>query len=167
MSRFGQYLTRKLHEHGLSQSQLSSLSGISDAHISRLSKEERGLPKIETLVKIARAFKISLRQMLRELGYLEPDVVELPANLQTFLKSDRCPGDITVDQVEALASQSTYEGSEASPDAYGKVLDEIREQPVSRIQQALDGQSAALQEAVARMVESYVKTFGEHLESGS
>jgi len=167
MSRFGQYLTRKLHEHGLSQSQLSSLSGIADAHISRLSKEERGLPKIETLVKIARALKISLRQMLRELGYLEPDVVELPVHLQTFLKSERCPADITVDEVEALASQSNYEGSEASPDAYGKVLEEIREQPVSRIQQALDGQSAALQEAVARMVEAYVKAFGEHLESGS
>ena len=87
MSRFGQYLTQKLKEHGITQSQLSYRSSISDAHISRLSKEERGLPKVETLVKIAKALKISLRQMLRDLGYLEPSVGELPDNLQNFLKS--------------------------------------------------------------------------------
>jgi len=164
---FGQYLTQKLREHGITQSQLSYRSGISDAHISRLSKEERGLPKIETLDKIARALKISLRQMLRELGYLEPDVRELPENLQTYLKSHRCPPDIKVDEIEALASQSNYEGSEASPDGYGQILDEIRQRPISRIQQALDGQSSPLQEAVAKMVEAYVKTFGDSLESGS
>lgn len=167
MSRFGQYLTQMLREHGMTQSQLSYRSGISDAHISRLSKEERGLPKIGTLVKIARALRISLKQMLRDLGYLEPDVVELPENLQIYLKSDRCPSDVSVDEIEALASQSNYEGSEASPQGYAKVLEEIRQRPISRIQNALDGQSATLQEAVARMVEAYVKSFGDSLESGS
>lgn len=167
MNRFGQYLTQKLREHGVTQSQLSHRSGISDAHISRLSKEERGLPKIETLVKICRALKIPFRQMLRELGYLEPDVGELPTNLRAFLKSARCAPDISVDEIEALASQSNYEGSEASPDAYGQVLEEIRQRPTARIQHSLDGQPAALQEAVARMVEAYVKAFGESLESDS
>jgi len=165
MNRFGQYLTQKLREHSMTQSQLSHRSGISDAHISRLSKEERGLPKIETLVKISKALKTSLRQMLRELGYLEADVEELPANLQVFLNSGQCPPDIVVDEIEALASQSNYEGSEASPDAYGKVLEEIRERPISRIGHVLDAQSANVQEAVARMVEAYVKTFGDSLES--
>jgi transcriptional regulator with XRE-family HTH domain len=167
MNRFGQYLTQKLREHGVTQSQLSYRSGISDAHISRLSKEERGLPKIETLVKICKALKMPLRQMLRELGYLEPDVAELPSNLQAFLKSDQCPTDIQVEEIEALASQSNYEGAEASPDAYGQVLDEIRQRPTARIHQALDGQPAFLQEAVARMVEAYVKAFGESLEADS
>ena len=167
MTRFGQYLTQKLREHGMTQSQLSYRSGISDAHISRLSKEERGLPKIETLVKIAAALKMSLKHMLRDLGYLEPDVGELAGNLQTFLKSGQCPADITADEVEALASHSNYEGSEASPEGYVKVLEEIRERPIPRIQSALDGQSAALQQAVAKMVEAYVKAFGESLESDS
>ena len=167
MSRFGQYLTHKLREHGVTQSQLSYRSGISDAHISRLSKEERGLPKIDTLRKIAKALNISLRQMLRELGYLEPDVAELPENLRVFLKSEGCPPDLSVDEIEALASHSNYEGSEATPAGYKKILDEIRQRPTSRIQQALDGQSAAIQEAVARMVEAYVKAFGNALdESG-
>jgi transcriptional regulator with XRE-family HTH domain len=165
MSRFGQYLTQKLREHGMTQSQLSYRSGISDAHISRLSKEERGLPKIDTLVKIARALRVSLKQMLRELGYLEPDVGELPDNLQQFLKSTTCPQDVTVDEIEALASHTNYEGAQATPEGYAKVLEEIRERPTCRIQQALDGQPASLQEAVARMVEAYVKAFGDALDA--
>jgi transcriptional regulator with XRE-family HTH domain len=167
MTRFGQYLTQRLHERGMTQSQLSYRSGISDAHISRLSKEERGLPKIETLVKIAGALRISLKQMLRDLGYLEPDVGELAEHLRAFLKSSKCPGDITAEEVEALASHSNYEGSEASPEGYGKVLEEIRERPISRIHTVLDGQSSTVQEAVARMVEAYVKAFGDSLESDS
>jgi transcriptional regulator with XRE-family HTH domain len=167
MSRFGQYLTQKLREHGMTQSQLSYRSGISDAHISRLSKEERGLPKIDTLVKIARALRVSLKQMLRDLGYLEPDVAELPENLQQFLKSDGCPQDVTLDEIEALASHTNYEGAQATPEGYAKVLEEIRERPAHRIQQALDGQPASLQEAVARMVEAYVKTFGDALDAES
>ncbi|MBN1919075.1 MAG: helix-turn-helix transcriptional regulator [Verrucomicrobia bacterium] len=166
MSRFGQYLTSKLREHGISQSQLSYRSGISDAHISRLSKEERGLPKIETLCKIAKALNISLRQMLRDLGYLEPEVDELPDNLRGFLRSTQCPPDVSVDEVEALASHSNYEGSEATPEGYKKILEEIRHRPTSRIQQALEGQDAKIQEAVARMVEAYVKAFGDALDSG-
>jgi transcriptional regulator with XRE-family HTH domain len=167
MSRFGQYLTHKLREHGITQSQLSYRSGISDAHISRLSKEERGLPKIDTLCKIAKALNISLRQMLRELGYLEPEVEDLPDNLRVFLRSDACPADVSVDEIEALASHSNYEGSEATAEGYKKILGEIRQRPTSRIQQALGGQSAPIQEAVARMVEAYVKAFGDALESDS
>ena len=167
MSRFGQYLTQQLREHGMTQSQLSHRSGISDAHISRLSKEERGLPKIDTLVKIARALRVSLKRMLRDLGYLEPDVGELPDNLQQFLKSNTCPQDVTVDEIEALASHTNYEGAQATPEGYGKVLEEIRERPTCRIQQALDGQPASLREAVARMVEAYVQAFGDALDSES
>ena len=166
MSRFGQYLTHKLREHGITQSQLSYRSGISDAHISRLSKEERGLPKIDTLCKIAKALNVSLKQMLRELGYLEPDVDNLPDNLRAFLKSEKCPTDVSVDEIEALASHSNYEGSEAKPEGYGKILEEIRQRPTSRIQNVLDGQPSAVQEAVARMVEAYVKAFGDALEGG-
>ena len=167
MSKFGEYLTQKLREHGISQSQLSYRSGISDAHICRLSKEERGLPKLETLVKISRALRISLKQMLRELGYLEHDVVELAEPLQAFLQSDLCPPGITLDEIEALASHSNYEGGANSSEAYAKVLDEIRERPEFRIHKALNGQPAVLQEAIAKMVEAYVKSFGDSLEAGS
>ena len=161
MNKFGRYLTRKLKEKGLSQSQLAYYSGISDAHVSRLSKEERGLPKIDTLIKIASALKMSLQEMLKELGYLNPSVEKLPQNLQTFLKSDSKPKDITTDEVEMLASFSFYEGEATAPDGYLKLLEEHRTRPQCRIDRLLQNQTQKLQETCARLVETYVTVFGD------
>jgi len=161
MNKFGRYLTRKLKEKGLSQSQLAYYSGISDAHVSRLSKEERGLPKIDTLIKIASALKMSLQEMLKELGYLNPSVEKLPQNLQTFLKSDLKPKDISTDEIEMLASFSFYEGEATTPEGYRKLLDEHRERPLSRVERLLQNQTLKLQEACARLVETYVTVFGD------
>ena len=161
MHKFGRYLTRKLKEKGLSQSQLAYYSGISDAHISRLSKEERGLPKIETLFKVSAALKISLKEMLKELGYLDPPIETLPQNLQTFLKSDLKPKDITTGETEMLASFSLSEGEATDSEGYLKILEEHRARPNVRIDRLLQNQTAKLQEACAMLVETYVTVFGD------
>jgi transcriptional regulator with XRE-family HTH domain len=161
MNKFGKYLTRKLKERGMTQSQLSYYSGISDAHISRLSKEERGLPKIDTLQKIAAALKMSLMEMLKELGFFEKPVEELPENLQAYLRSNMPPGDITQEEIDALATHSYYEGSEASPQGYSKLLKEIRSRPENRILRLMANQKQELRENCAKMIEAYISVFGE------
>ena len=160
-NKFGKYLSQKLKERGLSQRQLSYYSGISDAHISRLSKEERGLPKIETLRKIASALKMSLQEMLKELGYIMPETEKLPENLQTFLKSDMKPEDITADEVEILTSHSYYEGAETTSEGYKKILDDLRNRPEVKIVRMLNNQPLKIREDVAKMIETYVTLFGD------
>ena len=161
MNKFGRYLTQKLKERGMTQSQLSYYSGISDAHISRLSKEERGLPKIDTLQKIAAALKMSLMEMLRELGFFEKPVDELPENLKIFLTSDNKPGDITQEEIETLETHSYYEGAETTPEGYVKLLKEVRQRPENRILRLMIDQPSELRENCAKMIEAYISIFGE------
>ncbi len=163
MNKFGRYLTQKLKERGMTQSQLSYYSGISDAHISRLSKEERGLPKIDTLQKIAAALKMSLMEMLREIGFFEKPVDELPENLQVFLRSDNKPGDITQEEIETLETHSYYEGGETTPEGYVKLLKEVRHRPENRILRLLINQPSELRENCAKMIEAYISIFGKKL----
>ena len=160
MTRFGAYLLQKLKEKGMSQSQLSREAGISDAHISRLSKEERGLPKIETLARIGSALRMSLLEILKDLGYISPPVESLPENLQDFLTSDLKPDDITPDEIETLASFSFYEGEVVKPKGYAKLLNEQRNQPLNRIARALRNQTPDVCENCAKMVQTYVSVFG-------
>lgn len=160
MTNFGAYLLEKLRERGMSQSELSRESGISDAHISRLSKEERGLPKIETLARIAAALRMSLLEMLKELGYVAPAIDSLPENLQAFLRSDLAPSDITPDEIETLSSFSFYEGEVIKPRGYAKLLEEQRNRPLERIARAFDGQPPEVCEDCAKMVETFISVFG-------
>jgi len=160
MTKFGAYLLQKLREKGMSQSQLSRESGISDAHISRLSKEERGLPKVETLAKIGAALRMTLLEILKDLGYVSPAMDSLPENLQTFLKSDLKPEDITPDEVETLASFSFYEGEVTKPEGYAQLLKEQRERPLDRIARAFGNQTPEVCEDCAKMVETYISLFG-------
>ncbi len=161
MTSFGTYLLRKLKEKGISQSELSREAGISDAHISRLSKEERGLPKIKTLGRIAAALRMSLPEMLKDLGYLLTPMESLPENLQTFLKSDLKPNDITPEEMETLASFSFYEGEVVKPEGYLKLLNEQRSRPIERIARAFRDQPPELCESCARIVETYIAVFGK------
>lgn len=161
MNKFGRYLSRKLKERGMNQSQLSYYSGISDAHISRLSKEERGMPKIDTLQKIAAALKMSLMEMLKELGFVAKSFEQLPENLKLFLKSENSPQDITPDEIDALETYSYYEGSQTTPEGYAKLLEEYRNRPENRILRLMMDQPLELRENCARMIEAYINLFGE------
>ena len=160
MTKFGAYLLQKLKERGMSQSQISRESGISDAHISRLSKEERGLPKVDTLARIAAALRMSLLDVLKDLGYISPPTESLPDNLQIFLKSDLKPGDITPDEIETLASFSFYEGEVIKPEGYLELLNEQRNRPLHRIARAFRNQPPRVREDCAKMVETYILLFG-------
>lgn len=164
MTRFGAYLQQKLREQGMSQSELSRQAAISDAHISRLSKEERGLPKIDTLKKVAAALRTSLLDMLKDLGYISPPTESLPEKLQAFLKSPSAPRDITPDEIEMLASFSFYEGEVLKPSGYAKLLREQRNRPLNRIARVFRNQPPRICEACARLVETYVSAFGKSTE---
>ena len=166
MTRFGAYLQQKLRERGMSQSQLSREADISDAHISRLSKEERGLPKIETLRRVAAALRTSLLEMLKDLGYVTPPVESLPEKLQSFLKSRSAPDDIASDEIEMLASFSFYEGEVVKPSGYAKLLREQRNRPLNRVARAFRNQPPKVCEVCARLVETYVSAFGKSEEEG-
>jgi transcriptional regulator with XRE-family HTH domain len=161
MTRFGAYLLQKLKERGMSQSELSRESGISDAHISRLSKEERGLPKVETLARIGAALRISLLEMLKDLGYISPPMESLPENLRVFLKSELKPEDITPDEVETLSSFSFYEGEVVKPEGYAQLLTEQRNRPLDRIARAFRNQTPEVCEDCAKMVETFIRVFGQ------
>jgi transcriptional regulator with XRE-family HTH domain len=166
MTRFGAYLLQKLREKGMSQSQLSRASAISDAHISRLSKEERGLPKIETLTRIGSALGMSLLEILKDLGYVSPPVESLPENLRLFLKSRLKPDEINPDEIETLASFSFYEGQVIKPRGYAKLLREQRRRPLNRIARAFENQPPRIREACAKLVETYVAAFGKQEGKG-
>ena len=160
MTKFGAYLLQKLREKGMSQSQLSRESGISDAHISRLSKEERGLPKVETLARIGAALRMTLLEILKDLGYISPPVKSLPENLQMFLTSDIKPADIKPDEIETLASFSFYEGEVTKPEGYAQLLNEQRDRPLNRIARVFRNQTPRVCEDCAKMVETFVALFG-------
>ena len=161
MNKFGRYLSRKLKERGMNQSQLSYYSGISDAHISRLSKEERGMPKIDTLQKIAVALKMSLMEMLKVLGFFTKSPEQLPENLRLFLKSEKRPTDVTQEEIDALETFSYYEGSQTTPEGYAKLLEEYRSRPENRILRIIMDQPLEMRENCARMIETYISIFGD------
>ena len=161
MNKFGRYLVRKLKEEGISPNQLAHDSGLSEAHISRLSRQERNLPKIDSLIKIASALKMSLQGMLKELGYMNPVIEKLPQNLQTFLNSDLKPKDVNTDEIEMLALSISYEDEETTSEGYLRLLEEHRAQPQNRIDRVFHNQSLDLQETCAKLVESYVSVYGD------
>lgn len=69
-NKFGQYLRELRVEKGLGINQLATYSGISNAQISRIETGSRGVPKPETIKRLADALKVPYKDMMREAGYL-------------------------------------------------------------------------------------------------
>ena len=67
---FGEKLRRLRESRSLSVNQLALYSGISAAQISRIETNKRGIPKPETIKKIASALKYSYEDLLAEAGYI-------------------------------------------------------------------------------------------------
>jgi transcriptional regulator with XRE-family HTH domain len=69
-TQFGMYLKAAREKKGISGNQLAVLSGISNAQISRIENGLRGIPKPETIRKLAEALDISYEYMMEKAGHM-------------------------------------------------------------------------------------------------
>lgn len=72
-SSFGSYLKQIREQKNWSINQLADLAGISTSQISRIENGKRGVPKPQTIEKIARALNVSYAEMMDRAGYLRPE----------------------------------------------------------------------------------------------
>lgn len=70
MSNLGQFIKNKRDAVGLSQNELGSICGITDATIQRIESGKTRKPGWELLCKIAKAIKIHPFEILKESGYI-------------------------------------------------------------------------------------------------
>ena len=64
---FAKILKNERRKRGLTQEKLAELTDLSVEHIQRLEGRSPSGVRLETLVKLSRAFKISLLRLLRDL----------------------------------------------------------------------------------------------------
>lgn len=68
---FGSYLKQLREERGWSMNQLAKAAEISGSQISRIENGLRGVPKPQTIRKIADALEGSYEELMKQAGYLE------------------------------------------------------------------------------------------------
>lgn len=73
MNIFGEKLRKLRKEKGYSIRKLSELSGVAHSYLSQVETGKRGIPKVETLEKIATGFNIPSIDLLVQAGYIDPD----------------------------------------------------------------------------------------------
>lgn len=73
MRAFGEELRKLRKEKGFSIRKLSELSGVAHSYLSQVETGKRGIPKVETLEKIAAGLDIPLEDLLVLAGYLDPE----------------------------------------------------------------------------------------------
>lgn len=73
MNTFGEKLRKLRKEKGLTIRKLGELSGVAHSYLSQVETGKRGIPKVETLEKIAAGLNISSIDLLVQAGYLDPD----------------------------------------------------------------------------------------------
>ncbi|WP_172251900.1 helix-turn-helix domain-containing protein [Saccharibacillus deserti] len=69
-NRFGSYLKQVRERKGWSINRLAGAAGVSTSQISRIEHGLRGVPKPQTITKIAQALGVSYEEMMNEAGYL-------------------------------------------------------------------------------------------------
>ncbi|HSW58880.1 MAG TPA: LexA family transcriptional regulator [Dehalococcoidales bacterium] len=67
----GEYIKSIRHRRGLSQWELSRLSGLTRSHLSRLELNDIEDPSAETFISLARALKIHPNDLYQAAGYIE------------------------------------------------------------------------------------------------
>lgn len=72
-SSFGSYLKQVREQKNWSINQLADLADISTSQISRIENGKRGVPKPQTIEKIARALQVPYSEMMDRAGYLRPE----------------------------------------------------------------------------------------------
>ncbi|MGM1048679.1 Transcriptional regulator, contains XRE-family HTH domain [Paenibacillus uliginis N3/975] len=70
---FGSYLKQLREERGWSMNQLAQAAEISGSQISRIENGLRGVPKPQTIRKIADALDGSYEELMKRAGYLESE----------------------------------------------------------------------------------------------
>ena len=74
-SNFGQFLKSLREKQRLSLREAEKESGVSNAYITQMEKGDRPAPSPDILKKLARAYNITVRELLLRAGYLdEPEV---------------------------------------------------------------------------------------------
>ncbi|MCR8978655.1 helix-turn-helix domain-containing protein [Brevibacillus laterosporus] len=73
MKAFGEELRQLRKEKGFSIRKLSELSGVAHSYLSQVETGKRGIPKVETLEKIAAGLDIPLEDLLVLAGYIDPE----------------------------------------------------------------------------------------------
>ncbi|MDP3879771.1 MAG: helix-turn-helix transcriptional regulator [Dehalococcoidales bacterium] len=74
-SNFGQFLRSLRKRQGMSLRDVEKEYGVSNAYISQMEKGDRPPPRPDILRKLARAYKVTVRELLMRAGYLdEPEV---------------------------------------------------------------------------------------------
>mgnify|MGYP000876366478 CR=1 FL=1 len=94
----GDFVKTKRYERGLSQRQLSAVSGVSNSEISRIESGERQNPAPSVLRALAAALQVTYEEMLSAAGYLSatsgqdaklPEwIYNLPPDLYDFVRED-------------------------------------------------------------------------------
>lgn len=72
MKKFGEELRKLRKEKGLSIRKLSELSGVAHSYLSQVETSKRGIPKVETLERIATGLNIPSIDLLVQAGYIDP-----------------------------------------------------------------------------------------------
>ncbi len=67
----GKYIQAVRHRKGISQWELSRLSGLTRSHISRLELDDFENPKAETFLSLARALKVHPNELYQAAGYTD------------------------------------------------------------------------------------------------
>ncbi len=67
----GEYIKSIRHRRGLSQLELSRLSGLTRSHLSRLELDDIEDPSAETFLSLAKALKVHPNDLYQAAGYIE------------------------------------------------------------------------------------------------
>lgn len=83
---FGRELRKiRMSKQGLTLDKLSESTGLSKGYLSKLENDKRGVPKVETVKKIARGLDISYYELLKKAGYAEESDKLFKDSLQKML----------------------------------------------------------------------------------
>lgn len=73
---FGEYLSNLRKQKHLGVNQLAQYSGVSSSQISRIESGKRGVPKPDTISKLAKALKVPFSELMNVAGYTDYIVAE-------------------------------------------------------------------------------------------
>ncbi|MGG1676886.1 helix-turn-helix domain-containing protein [Neobacillus sp. NRS-1170] len=88
MADFGDRLRRLRKEKGLTIRKLSELSGVAHSYLSQVETGKRGIPKVDTLEKIASGLNIPSVDLLMLAGYLPIEKVGYADDKDEFIKGE-------------------------------------------------------------------------------